>query len=132
MTTIKSHVLTGAMTLAAGAGIAVVWLSQNPLNIPRLAKVDIGKLVAHQQQSLVQRLKPGIDTQEQAKLFEEAKAFGVRLDGALDQVSRECRCALINTAAILKTSDPRIPDLTERIAQTAGLVVVAPVPPVVQ
>lgn len=126
MTTIKSHILTGAMTLAVGAGIGAAWLSQNPLSIPRLAKVDIGKLVANQQQSLVQRLKPGIDAQEQAKLFEEAKAFGVRLDGALDQVSRECHCALINTAALLKTSDPRIPDLTERIAQIAGLHAVAP------
>jgi hypothetical protein len=121
MTKLKPHVLTGAVTLAIGAGLAAVWLHQNPLGIPRLAKVDIGRLVAHQQQSLVQRIKPGLDAQEQTKLFEEAKAFGMRLDGALDQVSRECRCALINTAALLKTSDAGIPDMTERIAQVAGL-----------
>jgi hypothetical protein len=52
-----------------------------------LARVDIGSLVARQQQSLVQRIKPGMDADEQGKLFEEAKAFGVRLDAALDQVA---------------------------------------------
>lgn len=62
------------------------------------------RLVAKQQQSLVQRVKPGMDAAEQGKLFEEAKAFGVRLDAALEQVGRECQCALINTAALLKAT----------------------------
>jgi len=43
------------------------------------------------------------------------------MDAALDQVSRECACALVNTAALLKTTDPRIPDLTEQVALVAGL-----------
>lgn len=121
MTMFKQHLLTASMTLLVGTGIVAIVLKHYPLDIPRLAKVDIGRLVAQQQQSLVQRIKPGLDAQEQTKLFEEAKAFGARLDTALDQTSRECQCALINTAALLKTSDPRIPDLTEQIAQLAGL-----------
>jgi hypothetical protein len=126
MNTIKAHLLTGGLTLLVGAILVAVWMHLYPLDIPRLARVDIGRLVAYQQQSLVQRIKPGLDAQEQAKLFEEAKAFGTRLDTALDQVSRECRCALINTAALLKTSDTRIPELTEQVAQVAGLSLPAP------
>jgi hypothetical protein len=32
---------------------------------------------------------------------------------------------LVNTAALLKTSDSRIPDLTEQVAQATGLVLPA-------
>jgi hypothetical protein len=127
MSTLKSHLLTGFLTLLVGTGIATSVLKVVAQDIPRLAKVDIGRLVAQQQQSLVQRIKPGLDAQEQAKLFEEAKAFGLRLDLALDQASQECRCALINTAALLKTTDSHIPDLTDQIAQRAGLSL--PTPP---
>ena len=84
MNTIKSDLLTGGLTLLVGAILVAVWMHLYPLDIPRLARVDIGRLVAYQQQSLVQRIKPGLDAQEQAKLFEEAKAFGTRLDTALD------------------------------------------------
>ena len=123
---IKAHIFTGILTLGFGAALTALWLHQNPLDIPRLARVDIGRMVAQQQQSLIQRIKPGLDAKEQTKLFEEAKAFGSRLDGALDQVGGECLCALINTAAILKTSEARIPDLTDRVAQIAGISLVAP------
>jgi hypothetical protein len=121
MQAIKPYILTGIATLFAGAALLAGWMYRHPLEIPRLARVDIARLVSHQQQSMVQRIKPGIDAQEQAKLFDEAKAFGARMDAALDQVSRECACALVNTAALLKTTDPRIPDLTEQVALVAGL-----------
>ncbi|GAB1395006.1 hypothetical protein MASR1M60_31700 [Rhodocyclaceae bacterium] len=121
MQAIKPYLLTGIATLSAGAVLLAGWMYRHPLEIPRLARVDIARLVSHQQQSMVQRIKPGIDAQEQARIFDEAKAFGARLDAALDQVSRECACALVNTAALLKTSDARIPDLTEQVAQATGL-----------
>lgn len=125
MPSIKPYVLTSIVTLLAGAMLLVVWMYRHPPEIPRFGRVDIARLVAHQQQSMVQRIKPGLDAQEQAKLFEEAKAFGARLDAALEQVSRGCACALVNTAALLKTSDSRIPDLTEQVAQATGLVLPA-------
>ena len=112
----KTQLITGVVTLMLGAGIAASWLNFWPLEIPRFARVDIGAIVAQQQQSLVQRVKPGMDAAEQGKLFEEAKAFGLRLDTALEQVGRECQCALINTAALLKaTSAEAIPDLSARV-----------------
>jgi hypothetical protein len=116
MNLLKTQMITGVVTLMLGACIAASWLHFRPLEIPRFARVDIGAIVAQQQQSLVQRVKPGMDATEQGKLFEEAKAFGLRLDTALEQVGRECQCALINTAALLKaTSAKAIPDLSARV-----------------
>ena len=118
MSPLKSQIITMVVTLMLGAGIAASWLHFHPLEIPRFAKVDIGAIVFQQQQSLAQRVKPGMDSAEQGKLFEDAKAFGVRLDAALDQVGKECRCALINTAALLKaTSAKAIPDLSVRVVE---------------
>ena len=118
MSPLKSQILTMVVTLMLGAGIAASWLHFHPLEIPRFAKVDIGAIVFQQQQSLAQRVKPGMDSAEQGRLFEDAKAFGVRLDAALDQVGKECQCALINTAALLKaTSAKAIPDLSARVVE---------------
>ena len=116
MNLLKTQMLTVAVTLMLGACIAASWLYFHPLEIPRFARVDIGAIVLQQQQSLAQRVKPGMDAAEQGKLFEDAKAFGVRLDAALEQVGRECQCALINTAALLKAaSATAIPDLSARV-----------------
>jgi len=118
MSLLKTQMLTGVVTLTMGASIVALWIHFRPLEIPRFARVDIGAIVAKQQQSLVQRVKPGMDAAEQNKLFEEAKAFGVRLDAALEQVGRECQCALINSAALLKaTSATTIPDLSARVVE---------------
>ena len=116
MSLLKTQMLTVVITLLLGGCIAAAWLHFRLLEIPRFARVDIGAIVFQQQQSLAQRVKPGMDTAEQGKLFEEAKAFGVRLDAALEQVGMECQCALINTAALLKAiSAKAIPDLSTRV-----------------
>ena len=118
MSPLKSQIRTVVVTLILGAGIAASWLHFRPLEIPRFARVDIGTIVFKQQQSLAQRVKPGMDAAEQGKLFEDAKAFGVRLDAALEQVGKECQCALINTAALLKaTSAKSIPDMSSRVVE---------------
>ena len=120
MTTWKTHVATGVLTLAAGSIALVLWWGVERERSPRLGRVDIGQIVAKQQKSLVERVKPGIDAQEQGRIFEEAKAFGNRLDAALEQASRECGCALMNSAALLKAAHARIPDLTERVEALAS------------
>ena len=115
MTTWKAHVATGVLTLAAGSIALAVWWGVERERSPRLGRVDIGQIVAKQQKSLVERVKPGIDAQEQGRIFEEAKAFGNRLDAALEQARHECRCALMNSAALLKAAHAGIPDLTDRV-----------------
>lgn len=64
----------------------------------------------------MQRVKPGMDAAEQGKLFEEAKAFGLRLDTALSRLAGNASVPMINTAALLKaTSAEAIPDLSSRV-----------------
>ena len=120
MTTWKAHVVTGVLTLAAGSIALALWVGVERQRSPRLGRVDIGQIVAKQQKSLVERVKPGIDAQEQGRIFEEAKAFGNRLDAALEQASRECGCAVMNSAALLKAAHAGIPDLTERVEALAS------------
>ena len=120
MTVWKSHVATGVLTLAAGGIALTLWWGVERERFPRLGKVDIGQIVAKQQKTLVERVKPGIDAKEQGRIFEEAKAFGNRLDAALEQASRECGCALMNSAALLKATHAGIPDLTDRVDALAG------------
>mgnify|MGYP000902696317 CR=1 FL=1 len=118
MSHFRSQLLTALLALVLGACIVASWLHFRPLEIPRFARVNIGALVAEQQQVLIERVKPGMDATEQARLFEDAKAFGMRLDAALDQVAQECQCALINSAALLKSSSAvAIPDWSARVAE---------------
>jgi hypothetical protein len=127
MSPFRTALLTGALTLVLGAGLVASWLHFRPLEIPRFARVNIGALVAQQQQSLVERVKPGMEATEQARLFEDAKAFGLRLDAALDQVAQECQCALINSAALLKASPvAAIPDWSARVAEIVGTAPASP------
>lgn len=120
MTAWKAHLITGLMTLIVGSLAAAMWWVKEQDLSPRFARVDIGQIVAKQQKALVERVKPGIDAQEQGRIFEDAKAFGNRLDAALEQTSRECGCALMNSAALLKAAHAGIPDLTERVDALAS------------
>ena len=120
MTTWKAHLITGLITLTVGSLAAAMWWVKEQELSPRFARVDIGRVVAKQQKSLVERVKPGIDAQEQGRIFEEAKAFGNRLDAALEQASRECGCTLMNSAALLKAAHAGIPDLTDRVEALAN------------
>jgi hypothetical protein len=120
MTAWKMHLASSMLTLIVAAGAVAWWWGNERDQLPLLARVDIARLVAKQQQSLVDRVKPGIDGHEQARIFEDAKAFGRRLDGALEQVSRECGCALMNSAALLKVAEAGMPDLTDRVEALVG------------
>ncbi len=120
MTTWKAHLITGLITLTVGSLAAAMWWVKEQELSPRFARVDIGRVVAKQQKSLVERVKLGIDAQEQGRIFEEAKAFGNRLDAALEQASRECGCSLMNSAALLKAAHAGIPDLTDRVEALAS------------
>ncbi len=67
-----------------------------------VAKVDIIGIVTSQQKSLAAQLKPGMDEKAQAALIDQASRFGKQLDVALAQVVDECKCTLINAAAIVR------------------------------
>ena len=111
--------LTSVLTIGAmGAG----WIHLHPT--PRIAKVNLGSLYEDQKKVLVAKLKPGMSDAEQKAVFQSATDYGKRVDDVLVGAAQECRCAIINSAAIVQLpagSDAGIPDLTERVrAALAG------------
>ena len=90
MTTWRSHVATGVLTLAAGSIALALWWGVERERSPRLGRVDIGQIVDKQPKSLEERVKPGIDAQEQGRIFEDANAFGNRLDAACLLYTSRC------------------------------------------
>lgn len=112
-----AHFVTG--TVAATAAIVAMagWQHFHPA--PMMAKVDIIGIVTAQQKSLAAQMKPGMDQKAQAEIIESASRFGKNLDVALTQVASECKCTLINSAAIIKDSPGTTYDYTQRVRQLA-------------
>lgn len=112
--TIKAHIVSGVTSAALAVSFMALWQHYHPS--PTLAKVDIYGIVNAQQKSLAAQMKPGMDPKAQAAIIDAASRFGKQLDSALNQVSADCKCTIINAAAIIKDSPTnRIVDYTQRV-----------------
>jgi len=88
-----------------------------------MVRVDVGSLYEEQKKTLSARLKPGMTEEEQKAIFKAATDYGKRVDEALSSAAQECRCAVLNTAAIVRLPDSGesgIPDATDRVRQILG------------
>jgi hypothetical protein len=88
-----------------------------------MVRVDVGSLYEEQKKTLSARLKPGMTEEEQKAIFKAATDYGKRVDEALSSAARECQCAVLNTAAIVRLPDSGesgIPDVTDRVRQILG------------
>jgi hypothetical protein len=113
MTTL-AHITTGVVSATGAILVFAVWQLTHS-SLP-LAKVDILGIVASQQKNLTAQMKPGMDQKAQAEIIESASRFGKQLDLALTQVAGECKCTLMNSAAIVKDSpQAAVPDYTQRV-----------------
>ncbi|MBU1689503.1 MAG: hypothetical protein KJ958_06470 [Gammaproteobacteria bacterium] len=112
-----AHFVTGAVAVAAAIVVMAGW--QHFHHAPMMAKVDIIGIVTSQQKSLAAQMKPGMDQKAQAEIIESASRFGKRLDVALTQVASECKCTIINSAAIIKDSPSTTYDYTKRVLELA-------------
>jgi hypothetical protein len=70
-----------------------------------MVRVDVGSLYEEQKKTLSARLKPGMTEEEQKAIFKAATDYGTRVDEALSSAARECKCAVLNTAAIVRLPD---------------------------
>ena len=114
----KAHVITWAVSVLAAGILGAAWIHTHPAT--RMARVDVGSLFDEQKKSLGARIKPGMSEAEQKVLYQSATDYARRVDGALAAVARECGCALMNSAALLRLpegKDSGIPDLTDRARQ---------------
>ena len=97
-----AHFVTGIVGTTTAIAIMAGWQHFHPA--PLMAKVDIIGIVSSQQKSLTAQMKPDMDQKAQAEIIESAARFGKKLDVALTQVASECKCTIINSAAIIKDS----------------------------
>jgi len=114
----RAHITTGAVAVTLAIGSVAGWHYFHPSD--PVAKVDIIGIVSAQQKSLAAKLKPGMDEKAQAALIDQASRFGKQLDSALAQVASECRCTLLNSAAVVRDAPSgALRDYTQRVAELA-------------
>ena len=113
--------VTGLLSVLVSCAIGLMWVRSHP--VPRMVRVDVGSLYEEQKKTLSARLKPGMTEEEQKAIFKAATDYGKRVDEALSSAARECQCAVLNTAAIVRlpdTGESGIPDATDRVRQILG------------
>ena len=113
--------VTGLLSVLVSCAIGLMWVRSHP--VPRMVRVDVGSLYEEQKKTLSARLKPGMTEEEQKAIFKAATDYGKRVDEALSSAARECQCAVLNTAAIVRLPDSGesgIPDVTDRVRQILG------------
>lgn len=114
----KGHVITWVLSVLSACIVGAAWIHTHPA--PRIVRVDMGSLFDEQKKALVGRIKPGMSEQEQKALFQSATDYADRVEGALTTLATECGCAVLNSAALLRTSDAgafTIPDMTWRVRE---------------
>jgi hypothetical protein len=113
-----AHITTGVVSAVLALSAIIVWNHFHPAGT--VAKVDIIGIVTAQQKSLAAKLKPGMDEKAQSELINQASRFGKQLDSALAQVADECRCTLLNSAAVVRDAPAgALRDYTQRVAELA-------------
>jgi hypothetical protein len=111
-------VAMGLVSVLVSCSIGYAWLRANPS--PRLVRVDVGSLFEEQKKTLAAKLKPGMSEVEQRAIFLAAADYGKQVDEALSTVANECRCGVLNTAALVRLPDATetgISDATDRVRQ---------------
>ncbi len=118
----RSHVITWAASVVSACIIGAAWIYTHPS--PRMVRVDMGILFDEQKKALAERIKPGMSDQEQKALFQSATDYANRVEGALATLAKECGCAVVNSAAILRLPEgggtAGIPDMTGRVRELAA------------
>ena len=115
----RSHVITWAASVVSACIIGAAWIYTHPS--PRMVRVDVGSLFDEQKKILAEKIKPGMSEEEQKALFMSAAEYANQVNAALDVVAKECGCAVINTAAIVRLPETGgtsgIPDMTGKVKE---------------
>ncbi len=117
----KAHIVTWIASVISACIVGGAWVYTHPT--PRMARVDMGSLFDEQKQALADQIKPGMSEQEQKALFMSATAYASLVEEALTILAKECGCAVLNSAAILRLPESPstgIPDMTARVRELVG------------
>jgi len=112
----KGYIITWLVSVLSFCLMAAAWIYTHPET--RYARVDIGSLYEAQKKILAEQVKPGMNAEQQAVLFKSATDFAIRIDKAMTIVADECKCALLNSAAIVRMPSSgmkSVQDLTGKV-----------------
>lgn len=122
----EAIVVALAVWLALAALIGYQWLSGAERARPAFGVIDVLAVADGAQRSFENvGFDPKASEAERTAAIVAARAFGLRLDQALAELAAQCRCVLINRAAVVAAHGPdtHLPDFTAalrtRLAQRA-------------
>ena len=111
---LKTAILTWSLSLLAAGILAAAWIHTHPT--PRFVLVDVNRLVREETAAQATALKAENERTQQEAAIRRAAKFGQRLDQAMSQLAEECRCIVINRAAIVaQPGTPLLQDATARV-----------------
>lgn len=101
------------LTLVALAPVAYKAYQSVP---PHVAQVDLQKLVEEEQQRVIDVMSKGgnVSDEQRAAFERRTVSFAKALSESIDQLGGECKCVIVNKAAILGGS---VIDYTDLIRQ---------------
>lgn len=102
--TIGCAVLMSIILMSGG----FYWLHKK--SSPRLAMIDLAHIIKEQEAQFSRKIKSNMSADERAQLLQSVAQYGNKLSNAIDTLSLECDCILLNKAAVL--GKPAIEDLT--------------------
>lgn len=114
----KNHIITWALSVLSAGIIGAAWVYTHPA--PRVVTVDLKALFDDEARAFANKARTGTPD-EQAAALSQVKMRGEEIELAIDRLAQECRCAVLNSAAIAKLppnpTDAGIPDMTGRVRQ---------------
>lgn len=91
--------LSTFITLLAIAPVGYIAYRNRP---PQVATVDLQKLVEEQQQTIINALSKGAPTDAQrTDAASQTETFAKKLSKTVDDLGAECKCVIVNKAALL-------------------------------
>lgn len=110
--TILTALLSALLVVIVAAPAAYMLMRDSQ---PAIGAVDLAQLIdEHEKVATLQLSKQGLTDAERTTIREQSQAFIVRLSQAIEVLPAECRCVVLNSAAILSG---QVKDLTPLLRQ---------------
>lgn len=111
---VTSHVITWAFSVMTACLLGLFWVHTHPA--PAFVIVDVAEILAAKQKEFESIVNEN-DPHKVEQMMKDAGLWAQKLDAALTRLAEECNCAVINSAAFLKTpADGRIvPNATSKV-----------------
>lgn len=114
----KGHIVTWALSVLSACILGAAWIYTHPT--PKMALVDIKTLFDEEARAFVAKAQEG-SPGDQAAILEKVRQRTQLIERSIQQLSSECRCAVVNSAAVVRlppnARDAGILDMTGRVRE---------------